>query len=164
MSFDGMPPSAGAFASIPMQAEESEICTHLVAALNGREKQCRCPGFTFKNTSAGPGTFKPDVCIFRDVVEVPHKKSKSKTAVAHMGYAELFIEVTCNPSQDFFADPPENTNRTTHQFILNRQSLTSMEEFNHAKKALGKNIAYATEILARQHRHCLFSMSVWLLC
>ncbi|KZT03375.1 uncharacterized protein LAESUDRAFT_761954 [Laetiporus sulphureus 93-53] len=165
MSFDGMPPSAGVFASIPVHAEESKICTRLVAALNGRGKHRRCSGFTFKNTSArsespGLGTFKPDVCIFRDGVKDAHQKSKSKSAVAHLAYAELFIEVKRNLLEDFFSDPPENADRASHQFILNRESLVSMEEFRHAKEALGKIVAYATEILARQHRHCLFSMSV----
>ncbi|KZT06652.1 uncharacterized protein LAESUDRAFT_146922 [Laetiporus sulphureus 93-53] len=163
MSFEGMPPSAGAFADVPEQAEkEQELYVPLITAVNGQGDQCRCPGITFKDTSSraetsGPGVQKPDLCGYRDGVEVPEKKSKSSAAVAHMGYAEIFIEVKRSVAVDFFTDPPKNVERSTHQFILNHSSLKNKDI---AKRALGQNIAYATEILARQHRHCLFSLSM----
>ena len=105
----------------------------------------------------GAGWLKPDVMGFSDNANIP---DKSATSAEYMGYAEIFVEVKRSPDNDFFMDPPENTKHDEHVFILNPSSLSSKENLQIATKALGQNVAYAAEILARQYRRFLISMSM----
>ncbi|KZT03372.1 uncharacterized protein LAESUDRAFT_704656 [Laetiporus sulphureus 93-53] len=170
MSFANMPSPVEAFKDVPRRAEkEVEIYDPFIAAVNGENGVSRCPGIEFKDTSSraeeqGAGWLKPDVMGYREDLEIPEKetkrKSKSTAAVAHMGYAEIFVEVKRSPDNDFFMDPPENTQHKGHLFILNPSSLSSKDKLRIATKALGQNVAYAAEILARQHRRFLMSISM----
>lgn len=122
-----------------------------------------CPGFTFKDTSAHAdtrhgvkGSYKPDICCFSEV----HLDRLPKHLHDHtdMGFAQLFIEVKRCKAYDPFSDPhPKATRRALAdwEFMLNH---TNQDDCDKAKESLGQNIAYATEIFARQHRHSCFSV------
>ncbi|TBU38456.1 hypothetical protein BD309DRAFT_994448 [Dichomitus squalens] len=75
---------------------------------------------------------------------------------ADMGFAASFIEKRLK-TYDCFQDPPEGKLRENWQFVLpSKQS-----NRDKAEEALGQNIAYAAEILRRQHRHCCYSVFVF---
>ncbi|TBU25591.1 hypothetical protein BD311DRAFT_741078 [Dichomitus squalens] len=76
---------------------------------------------------------------------------------ADMGFAASFIEMKRLKTYDCFQDPPEGKLRENWQFVLpSKQS-----NRDKAEEALGQNIAYAAEILRRQHRHCCYSVFVF---
>ncbi|CCL98569.1 uncharacterized protein FIBRA_00569 [Fibroporia radiculosa] len=159
-----MPSSKGAFKDIPEAAsDERDIYAPLVYALNadGKRKRSRCPGFIFDITttrgeSNATGSMRPDVCCYVETI-IDDTRAKNGAPRAHLGYAELFIEVKREAKQDFFTDPEPGADRTSHQFVLN---MSNDKLLKNARKALGQNIAYATEACARQHRTFYFSISV----
>ncbi|KZT03374.1 uncharacterized protein LAESUDRAFT_751634 [Laetiporus sulphureus 93-53] len=165
LSFDGMPSPVDAFKDVPQQAEKQlQIYDPFISAVNGGNGQPRCPGIKFTHAPSraeeqGVGWLQPDVMGFSDDMKIS-EKSKSTASVEHMGYAEIFVEVKRSPDNDIFMDPPENVKHDEHLFILNPSSLSSKEELKIATEALGQNVAYAAEILARQHRRFLISMSM----
>lgn len=77
-----------------------------------------------------------------------------------LGYAELFVEVKPDAALDFFADPPPEATREeydSHDFFAHFQS----DDIKlRAERAFGQHVAYAMEIQARQHRICLYSISM----
>ncbi len=80
---------------------------------------------------------------------------KSRT---FMGYAAFFIEVK-RAGLDPFSDPPPGGNRSKWRFVLDlRDANDDMK--NELRRALGQNATYATELFARQHRHCCFSVAL----
>ncbi|KAI0940213.1 hypothetical protein AcV5_001383 [Taiwanofungus camphoratus] len=157
----GMPSSEGAFKNIPDDVEEPKIYRPLVAALNFKNRAgvSRCPGFTFVTTSMRSenkhkiGSMTPDICCYADhslgMVGPPR--------TAHFGYAELFFEVKGTSKHDFFTDPQQGADRSSHPFVLN---ISNKVNLSRAEQALGQNVAYATEACARQHRLFYFSVSV----
>ena len=81
-------------------------------------------------------------------------------ARADFGFAELFIEVTADPTQDFFADPPEGAtpdSRATHEFA----TTSDVPLVNSISRALGQHMSYITEVFARQPRFCIFSIAMF---
>lgn len=78
---------------------------------------------------------------------------------ASMMLAVLFIEVKARADLDFFRDPEEGADRDSWQFVLNTSKL-SIQDQGLVKKDFGQHVAYATEICARQHRHCCYSISL----
>ncbi|KAI0935419.1 hypothetical protein AcV7_003854 [Taiwanofungus camphoratus] len=160
-----MPKSEGAFKHIPKcVANEPDIYDPLIMALNGggRGLKSRCPGFVFMNTSlrtenqGEKGSMKPDICCYLKT-SIQLAKAADGGSRAQLGLAELFIEVKRAAENDFFTDPKPGDNRANHQFILNIQDKKKLEK---ATKGLGQNVGYAAEILARQHRLFLFSISL----
>ncbi|KAI0671018.1 hypothetical protein C8Q78DRAFT_1033465 [Trametes maxima] len=154
-----------AFKSVPPTAETpAQIYEPLIVALNKRTKRkTRCLGFVFEDTarrSVHPrrlGYAKPHVtCFAEHNLESVHRSDpRSRT---ELGYAELFIQVTADRSRDFFVDPPfDIEDRATHDFLAQSEDPSIQEEM---EKALGLHIAFATEVLARQHRSFVFSISM----
>ncbi|KAI0929786.1 hypothetical protein AcV5_006658 [Taiwanofungus camphoratus] len=133
-------------------------------ALNGgrRGLKSRCPGFVFMNTSlrtenqGEKGSMKPDICCYLKT-SIQLAKATDGGPRAQLGLAELFIEVKRLAERDFFSDPKPGDNRASHPFILNIKDEQKLEK---GKSDLGQNVAYATEILARQHRLFLLSISL----
>ncbi|KAI0941239.1 hypothetical protein AcV7_002861 [Taiwanofungus camphoratus] len=157
----GMPSSEGAFKNIPDDVEEPKIYRPLAAALNFKNRAgvSRCPGFTFVTTSTRSenkhkiGSMMPDICCYAD-----HSLGMVGTPrTAHFGYAELFFEVKGTSKHDFFTDPQQGADHSSHPFVLN---ISNKVNLSRAEQALGQNVAYATEACARQHRLFYFSVSV----
>ncbi len=76
-----------------------------------------------------------------------------------MGYAALFIEVKRQPSFDPFTDPPLGVDRSWWTFLLNLEAVAATKQ-KEVKECFGQNVTYAAEILARQHRQFLYSISL----
>lgn len=125
----------------------------------------RCPGFTFVDTSSRThnprelGYMKPHICCFSDG-NLSTVKEAPISARTEFGYAEFFIEVKPDPSHDFYIDPPRDASeedRATHDFVNHGEdkALNKLRD-----RALGQHIAYVTEIMARQHRTFLFTISL----
>lgn len=99
---------------------------------------------------------KPHICCYAtqnfDIIQ----RSSHSTRV-EFGYAELFIEVEGKPARDFFVDPPALATRSSHDFAPEPENRRARKE---RTQALGQHVAYVTEILARQHRMFLFSLSL----
>lgn len=77
-----------------------------------------------------------------------------------LGYAELFVDLKPSVTADFFIDPPSDADRdirSSHDFLYHSKRKATVEKVH---EALGQHIAYAAEILARQHRVFLFSISL----
>ncbi|TFK89715.1 hypothetical protein K466DRAFT_597539 [Polyporus arcularius HHB13444] len=141
--------------------DEDEMYPLLLDALNS--KPTLCPGFEFVNTSSRAdtshgviGSSKPDIsCFSSSHLEQLEGSDKDR---ARMGFAQFFIEVKRSVEYDPFVDPPSGATkevRDAWEFIL-QNTPRNFKEL--AKEILGQNIAYATEIFARQHRHCCFSI------
>ena len=146
-------------------------------ALNalGPENISRCPGFEFRNTSVHPDSvhgklrsFKPDICCYSvehlDKVAIQRKKNEPSPSVhsarSSMIHAALFFELKSSPELDCFADPPDHVDRRSWKFVLNLSHLKDQELHKRVKTAFGQHVGYATDILARQHRHCCYSVSM----
>ena len=137
-----------------------------IKALNAvQDGHNRCPGYTFLDTSGRPdvahgvlGALKPDVCCYTsEHAELVSKDGR--TAPTVMGYAALFIEVKKKPELDAFNDPIEDADLTDWKFVLDTRHL-SVDDRDQTRRAFGQNVVYAAEILARQHRHALYSITL----
>ncbi|KAJ3006798.1 hypothetical protein NUW54_g3803 [Trametes sanguinea] len=170
---DDMPPSEGAFRLVAQainmiresgkKLREPDLYTPLVRALNARKS---CPGYTFRITSnhvdgshGKLGAIKPDVICYAD----RHLTSRELTsedvrARTDMGFAETFIEVKLD---DPLCDPPSGKDPSAWPFFLgNRKASAGSGIHNKCLEDLGQGIAYAVEILARQHRFFLFTVTL----
>ena len=72
-----------------------------------------------------------------------------------MGYVALFFEVKRAPNDDFFTDPSKESDRTRWNFVLGTHE--SDPEYC---KNFGQAVSYAVEACKRQHRHCVYSISM----
>ncbi|KAI9067444.1 hypothetical protein FKP32DRAFT_1673002 [Trametes sanguinea] len=172
--------SAKAFDAIPSHADEpAGVYTPLVAALNDKtELKSRCPGFIFKQTmehSTRPyrrGYTRPHICCFTPA-NLDRVKAAHHGSPVELGYAEFFIQTTSQHTLDYFVDPDAEADAATladHVFIRRYDYVD--EEENRAlyreiqekcktiDQAHGQHISFATEVLARQHRNFLFTISV----
>ncbi len=139
----------------------------------------RCPGFTFRITASKRdedqgrrGAVAPDICCYsKEHSELEKVKLTSTTweSRTFMGYTAFFIEVKKDPRFDPFRDPQSpDTDRSTWKFVLNyvETNVTGMDTSSsdavkkEMVRALGQNTTYATEMFARQHRHCCFSATL----
>ncbi|KAI0671005.1 hypothetical protein C8Q78DRAFT_974397 [Trametes maxima] len=165
----GMMSSKGAFKNVPQRADTpAEIYRPLAAALNRKSKnKARCPGLVFEATierSSRPlrlGYAKPHISCFVPANANLIQRADSCTR-DEFGYAEFFINIVADPSIDFFADPPTDVSAdssTTHQFVraFPRDLETLVDK---SERAFGLHLAFAAEVLARQHRLFLFSISM----
>ncbi|OSC97325.1 hypothetical protein PYCCODRAFT_1481381 [Trametes coccinea BRFM310] len=119
--------SRNAFNHMPSRADSvAEIYKPLTFALNKRTKfKSRCPGFVFMPTfehSIRPlrlGYAKPHICCVKAENSV-HIEKAHPGSRTEFGYAELFIHVTADPTDDIFVDPPSNTPEESlleHEFV-----------------------------------------------
>nr|VWP01171.1 N/A [Ganoderma boninense] len=172
------PSCKDAFVDVPRTAStEKEIYDPLsLNRINPKndDSKSRCPGFTFLDTSDSDdrhhghlGSLKPDVCCYANHhLEIVQKDMKGKKSGPYrgrtvMGYAATFIEVKGSPSVDPFDDPPSDvSDLSLWQFVLNSETGNSATARDTRKMCFGQNIIYATEILARQHRQFLYSISL----
>ncbi|KAI0350363.1 hypothetical protein OH77DRAFT_1489248 [Trametes cingulata] len=173
IDFTEMPPPEGAFNGVVTEntKNEKDMYAPLIQALNAvdceKEKRgSRCPGFTFRNTSAHPdvsggtlGAKKPDICCYADehlpTVDANKGDLQSRT---DMGLAASFFEVKLRDSDDLFYDPPsddDDVDRKTWPFVLGRFTTATLPI---AQVELGQNTTYAAEIGMRQFRHCVYSV------
>ena len=132
----------------------------------------RCPGYAFRDTSTRAdelegklGAIKPDIICYaeRYLEEVkPHKNKGTNewAAMTRIAYAETFIEVKTNQTDDHYVDPPANTDRNDHYFVWGKSARRLGKDADRLKQYLGQNVAYATDMCARQHRRFCFSVSV----
>ncbi|KAL6309331.1 hypothetical protein BKA93DRAFT_759621 [Sparassis latifolia] len=158
-----MPPPAQAFSNVPDGAEyRHQIIEPLTAALNGvgmgPARSERCPGFIFKDTSTFGknrgeiGSMVPHIsCFSEQVVGL----AQQRLAVA--SHADLYIEVQPQSELDAFTDPACDADRSSHSFFLNIDEKRTRQR---AERSLGRNIACATEVCARQHRSFYFSLAL----
>ncbi|KAI0714071.1 hypothetical protein C8T65DRAFT_645396 [Cerioporus squamosus] len=167
------PSSVRAFEKVPKHGTtEQRIYKPLTDALNFRSTTNnvrRCPNFTFWDTSvyadqSGPGgamgSVKPDICCYPDTLlhGVGHPKSNPSARPAHMGFVAFWFEIKATEGQDFFTDPPDDTdNRDYWQFVLKGRDGIARTD---AVRDLGQAVNYAAEASKRQHRHCCFSISL----
>ncbi|KAL7279685.1 hypothetical protein ACG7TL_006092 [Trametes sanguinea] len=166
--------SRSAFSGVPPDADcPVEVYVPLLQALTKRTKtKSRCPGFEFVGTyersrrPTHPGYAKPYICCFTpenaNIVRATNPRSRVEFA-----YAEFFIQMGSNPATDFFVDPlpeaieatpgPATEGGTAPEFV---RGIEDEDDFAEAEEVYGLHIAYATEVLARQHRLFLFSISL----
>lgn len=155
-----------------------DIRSEKVDALNGggsEEGSPYCTGFAFRITAYNPDTrhgtkasFKPDICCYsvENLEAVRIKKPSSKTPSRYasqtsMRLAALFFELKRSAAMDFFRDPGPSQDRSRWQFVLHRDARKVYEgEKMDPAEAFGQHVGYATEICARQHRQCCYSISL----
>ncbi|KAI0323492.1 hypothetical protein GY45DRAFT_626972 [Cubamyces sp. BRFM 1775] len=167
-----MPSCEHAFDGIRAQNKhESDIYPVLLKGLNVSEPS-RCPGYAFRDTSTRAdelegklGSIKPDIICYaeRYLPEVrPHKVKRTNewAAMTRIAYAEMFIEIKKNQSDDHYVDPPAGADRDAHYFVWGRNARALGAEADKLKQYLGQNVAYATDMCARQHRRFCFSVTV----
>ncbi len=101
------------------------------------------------------GHMKPHICCYRadhaGIVD-----SGSSASRLELGYSELFIDVKSDPAHDYFVDPPSTADPASHEFLAHSDDAHFVK---HRERAFGQQVAYATEIFARQHRVFLFSVT-----
>ncbi|KAH9932691.1 uncharacterized protein BXZ73DRAFT_101234 [Epithele typhae] len=157
--------SRGAFSAVPSRAETSaEIYIPLMKALNKSTKhRSRCHGYVFDITATRTvrqdkrGFMKPHICCYTPS-NLETVKAADVASRVDLGYAELFIHVSSDPSRDFFNDPsPDVADRSTHEF-LSRSSSSYRQ--THIDEYFGQHMSYVAEIFARQSRVFIFSIAV----
>ncbi|OSC97320.1 hypothetical protein PYCCODRAFT_1419696 [Trametes coccinea BRFM310] len=169
-----------AFIGVPSRAESfAQIYEPLTSALNKRTKiKSRCPGFVFMPTfehSIRPlrlGYAKPHICCLRSE-NLAHVQQAHPSSRVELGYAELFIQVAADPTDDLLVDPPNGTPMESfadHEFVRNFMKFDG--EFTERKfrkleaqqkavvRAHGLHAAFAVEVFARQQRHFLYTISI----
>ncbi|KAI9070144.1 hypothetical protein FKP32DRAFT_1558488 [Trametes sanguinea] len=125
----------------------------------------RAPGLVFENASSRSeqphalGFMKPHICCYttKGAASVRQSPISSRT---DLGYAELFIEVKPDVSLDYFVNPPPTATAeeiASHGFLAQHHDQRTRLRVN---RSYGQHSAYATEIFARQHRVCLYSVSM----
>ncbi|KAI9059513.1 hypothetical protein FKP32DRAFT_1579780 [Trametes sanguinea] len=172
--------SRNAFSRVPSRADSvTEIYEPLTSALNKRTRfKSRCPGFVFMPTfehSIRPqrlGYAKPHICCVKaeNASNILHAHPGSRK---EFGYAELFIHITADPTDDIYIDPPLDTpkeNLAQHEFVRNlvsedceitEESYRELEaRYKAVARAHGLHVAFAVETFARQQRLFLFTISV----
>lgn len=172
-AFRAVPPNASTPAEIyeplvrlsALSSFRTLTCIQIAALNNQTKHRSRCPGFIFRSTSARTisprklAHMKPHICCYKTSI-VDTVENSPPTSRCDFGYAEMFIEVKSHPRHDFFVDPSQDATskeRSSHEFL----SSSSDEEFTKRRdRALGQHIVYVTEIMARQHRSFLFSISM----
>lgn len=134
-----------------------------LTALNRRTKyKSRCPGFVFDAPSNSEhrkphGAKLPHICCYA----TDNLSLVRATPGVELGYAELFIQVSPDPSRDFFVDPPTDVDDATRQ---GHDFLTCPEDPDLQRKlhdSLGQHIAHVVEIFARQYRVSVFTISMF---
>lgn len=105
------------------------------------------------------GSIKPDICCYaaQDVADITVTDAIKADTVCTL--VATFVEVKLK--FDMFCDPkPELTHaeRLKHPFVLDH--INDRYNRQYATEALGQNIAYASEICARQFRNFCFSVSL----
>ncbi|KAI0712051.1 hypothetical protein C8Q76DRAFT_796939 [Earliella scabrosa] len=157
--------SRDAFKSVPPRADTAAgIHEPLIVALTEtKASQRRCPGFVFDNASARSphthqlGYMTPHICLYRPD-NLDTVLSSDPLSRKEFGYAELFVEVTGDPTQDFFVDPPPDTSSATHEFATSSDDPAFVAFVD---RALGQHISYVAEIFARQSRVCVFTVALF---
>nr|VWO95587.1 Uncharacterized protein [Ganoderma boninense] len=161
--------SRNAFKDVPLSWNTvDDMYAQLLPALNKQTpKQARCPGFVFEVAASRsihpnrPGYMKPDICCYASG-SMPIIHSSDHSSRVELGHAELFIDLKPHPLHDFFVDPPSNIDQDTrrsHEFL----QLAKDEDYQlviDLPRTLGQHVAFVTEILARQFRTFLFSISM----
>ncbi|KAJ8462803.1 hypothetical protein ONZ51_g10665 [Trametes cubensis] len=144
----------------------AEIYKPLLEALNKSTKhKSRAPGLVFANASARsenphePGYMKPHICCYTasNAELVAQSPISSR---ADLGYAELFIEVKSDAYLDFFVDPPCDATAeelAAHEFVAHHEPEQAKQR---VIRSFGQHIMYTTEILARQHRTFVLSITM----
>ncbi|KAJ8469791.1 hypothetical protein ONZ51_g8762 [Trametes cubensis] len=159
--------SRGAFKGVPSSAATpAEIYEPLITALNKcTKRKSRVPGLFFENASERSehpherGYMKPHICCYAS----PHVDLVRRSPISsqtEFGYAELFFEVKPDVSLDFFTDPSQTATaeaRASHEFVTQHEDRETKARVD---RSLALHIEYATEILARQNRVFLFSVSM----
>ncbi|KAH9932689.1 uncharacterized protein BXZ73DRAFT_101231 [Epithele typhae] len=152
-------PSTDAFNGVPRVASTAdEISGALVATLNHSTADVsRCPGFVFQSARTPPWNLKKaHVCCFspdgfeavRDAMDSPR---------VEYGYAELFLDISPEPSLDYFEDPlPKDTpNRSVHELLSQSPNNSGQIE-----ELFGQHIEYVVEVFTRQSRAFVFTVAM----
>ncbi|KAI0712050.1 hypothetical protein C8Q76DRAFT_796938 [Earliella scabrosa] len=136
-SVKGMLSSRNAFKSVlPRGSTAADICEPLIKALNSKTKDK----------------------ISSD--QITSTSSREPSSRAEFGYAELFVEVAANPTQDVFTDPPAGASpdvRAAHDFVTSSNDASSVDILD---RAWGQHISYVTELFARQLRVFVFTVAM----
>ncbi|KAI0330530.1 hypothetical protein GY45DRAFT_750579 [Cubamyces sp. BRFM 1775] len=159
--------SKRAFKDVPSGAPTpAEIYNPLLDALRKSTKhKSRAPGLVFENASVRseqphePGFMKPHICCYT-AANAEAVRDTPITSRADLGYAELFIEVKPDVFLDFFVDPPSDATAealAAHEFVA-RYGNDKIKA--RVDRSFGQHIMYTTEILARQHRTFVFSITM----
>ncbi|KAJ8462800.1 hypothetical protein ONZ51_g10666 [Trametes cubensis] len=159
--------SRRAFSGIPHGASTPrEIFQPLLDALNKSTKhKSRAPGLVFENASDRSeqphelGFMKPHICCYTNANAEAVRRTPI-TSRADLGYAELFVEVKPDALLDFFVDPPSDATAeaiAAHEFVA-KYGNSKMKA--RVDRAFGQHIMYSAEILARQHRTFVFSITM----
>ncbi|OSC97326.1 hypothetical protein PYCCODRAFT_1145209 [Trametes coccinea BRFM310] len=164
-----------AFSGVPSRADSVvKIYNPLISALNKRTKfKSRCPGFVFMPTSEHSirpqrlGYAKPHICCVK-AENAFHIQNAHPGSRVEFGYAELFIHVMADPTDDFFVDPaPPERLAEYHEFVRSFDDEVNEENFEDIQarykalaRAHGLHVAFAVEVFARQQRLFLFTISV----
>ncbi|KAI0662094.1 hypothetical protein C8Q70DRAFT_909941 [Cubamyces menziesii] len=159
--------SRRAFSGVPHGASTpGEIFQPLLDALNKSTKhKSRAPGLVFENASIRSqkphelGFMKPHICCYTNANAEAVRRTPI-TSRADLGYAELFVEVKPDALLDFFVDPPSDATAeaiAAHEFVA-KYGNSKMKA--RVDRAFGQHIMYSAEILARQHRTFIFSITM----
>ncbi|KAI0324173.1 hypothetical protein GY45DRAFT_450849 [Cubamyces sp. BRFM 1775] len=157
-----------AFRAVPERASSAaEVCEPLFQALSKSTKhKSRCPGFVFDKTSERStrpsrlGYAKPHICCFTPD-NLKHVERSDPASRSELGYAELIVQVTGDPFLDYFVDPDAGADDETlaaHDF--DREVAGDGGQQKEVMRAFGLHVSLATEILARQQRLFLFTISL----
>ena len=132
-----------------------------------------CATLDFIDTSSlgletGEGRYRPGICGYCSDDASFTKRGKLRSSLSN---AELFIDVNPCDHEDPFRDPPNGLHNQEeieeHEFIKISKTNQTTDSRNgdtfpkiDAKTVLGRNVAFATELFARQQRIFCFSIFI----
>ena len=146
-----------------LQAGRSPIIALQIKALSNKTThKSRAPGLVFRHPHHHSGTSPssqfspptPHICCYATNNDRVIRKAEAHSRLP-LGYTEFFIDVRPDPIHDTFVDPPSGQD-TSHEFM----AALEPELKPLVTRAFAKHIFHVSEILARQYRTFLFTISM----
>ena len=103
---------------------------------------------------------EPYICCYSHLNLDLIRRSESGQHTAP-GHAELFLDVKPAPTDDYFRDPPPGVRSPLFACALSGEGRGARASTSEIFKCLGQPVVYAVEIMARQPRVFLFSISMF---
>ncbi|KAH9943169.1 uncharacterized protein BXZ73DRAFT_40721 [Epithele typhae] len=118
----------------------------------------RCPGLVFRpGAPSGTDNGKPHICCYiKDNLDLVDRLPALSRV--DLGYLDMFIQVYPHPSDDFFADPPlDESSDSAPEGWEFMAAYGDKDQKKLRRRAHGQHISLVHEVLARQHRRCLYT-------
>ncbi|KAH9931680.1 uncharacterized protein BXZ73DRAFT_101592 [Epithele typhae] len=147
------------FETAAKAANADEKCDALLEALPKTTCIFRDAG-SYRDVVRRVGPYKPDILCYTKA-NFEHKEALRlpPSSRLELGLLEMFIQVNAHSSYDIFVDPPAGVDPKATNWMFTATGGDNKLQLLR-RLAHGRHIALVEEILARQHRTCLYTAVV----